>query len=227
MNDEVNGFIDAYRESLDRQKDLAMQNLDQSRSNAFQNIMSNANTLGMMYSNFPERQKIQYDTGSYEPAKMKIQDTYQTGLDKLRSNTTNYINQLAEINEAIDELNKATATPNWRQENIDYGKYGLKAPEKNAEGTGLNFYDANGNPIRFGTYAKRLGATTNDEILDVAAATDVNLYKNLARIYGAQSNTSHPNLTWNMGTNSTPVNYRWLNTGDNAFMNSIGLGFGS
>lgn len=82
-----------------------MQNLDNQRRNDFRTIMSNANTAGMMYSNFPQRSKIQYDTQTYMPSQTKIQSTYQTGLQKLRQNIINTSNQLKTINDAIAELN--------------------------------------------------------------------------------------------------------------------------
>lgn len=106
INDEVDKFIAQYRDSLDRQKDLSNQYVANQRRNDFASIMSGANTSGMMYSNFPERSKIQYDTNNYQPALTKIQNTYRTGLDKLRSNTLNLYNQVANINEAIARLNK-------------------------------------------------------------------------------------------------------------------------
>lgn len=105
INQEVDPFINAYRDTIDRQKDLALQNLDAQRRNDFQTIMSNANTAGMMYSNFPQRSKIQYDTQTYLPNQVKIQNTYQTGLQKLRQNIINTSNQLKTINDAIAELN--------------------------------------------------------------------------------------------------------------------------
>lgn len=107
INEEVDPFINAYRQSLDRQKELAMQNLSNQRRNDFQTIMSNANAAGMMYSNFPQRSKIQYDTQTYMPSQAKIQTTYQTGLQKLRQNIINTSNQLKTINDAIAELNEA------------------------------------------------------------------------------------------------------------------------
>lgn len=106
INDTIDPFINAYRDSLERQRDLAKQNLENSRRNQFQSIMAGANKLGMMYSNFPEKTKIQYDTSTYTPAVAKVQSTYQTGLDKLRSNTVNLANQLKTINEAIADLNE-------------------------------------------------------------------------------------------------------------------------
>lgn len=105
INQELDPFINAYRQSLDRQKELAMQNLGNQRRNDFQTIMSSANDAGMMYSNFPQRSKTQYDTQTYMPSQAKIQSTYQTGLQKLRQNIINTSNQLKTINDAIAELN--------------------------------------------------------------------------------------------------------------------------
>ena len=105
ISEEVDPFINAYRESLDRQKDLAMQNLENQRRNDFQTIMSNANSAGMMYSNSPQRSKIQYDMQTFLPNQIKTQNTYQTGLQKLRENIISTSNQLKSINDAIAELN--------------------------------------------------------------------------------------------------------------------------
>lgn len=107
IDSTVDPFINAYRDSLERQRDSAMQNLDATRRNDFATIMSGANKAGMMYSNFPQRQKIQYDTQTYMPAQIKIQTGYQTGLQKLRENTISMANQLKTINDAIAELNAA------------------------------------------------------------------------------------------------------------------------
>lgn len=94
-----------YREALDRQKESAVQALDQQRKNDYTAIMSNANTAGMMYSNFPARQKIQYEQQNYAPALTKIQTGYQTGLDTLRKNIVKYQNSISDIQEAINNLN--------------------------------------------------------------------------------------------------------------------------
>lgn len=107
IDSTVDPFINAYRDSLERQRDLAMQNLDATRRNDFATMMAGANKAGMMYSNFPQREKIKYDAQTYMPAQVKIQTGYQTGLQKLRENTINVANQLKTINEAIAELNAA------------------------------------------------------------------------------------------------------------------------
>lgn len=107
IDSTVDPFINAYRDSLERQRDLSMQSLDNTRRNDFATMMAGANKAGMLYSNFPQRDKIKYDTQSYMPAQIKIQQGYQTGLQKLRENTINMANQLKTINEAIAELNAA------------------------------------------------------------------------------------------------------------------------
>lgn len=107
IDSTVDPFINAYRDSLERQRDLSMQSLNNTRRNDFATIMAGANKAGMLYSNFPQRDKIKYDTQSYMPAQVKIQQSYQTGLQKLRENTINMANQLKTINEAIAELNAA------------------------------------------------------------------------------------------------------------------------
>ena len=106
IDQELDPFITAYRDSLERQRDLSLQNLANQRKLDQTAIMTGANKAGMMYSNFPQRSKIQYDTQTYLPGQIKIQQGYQTGLQKLRENIINTSNQLKSINEAIADLNK-------------------------------------------------------------------------------------------------------------------------
>lgn len=103
--DEIKDFYRNYRDSLDRQYQSAMQTLDQQRKNAQASIMSGANKVGMLYSNFPMRSKIQYDQGTYQPAQIKLRNTYQTGLDTLRNNILKYQNSIADIQDSIAHLN--------------------------------------------------------------------------------------------------------------------------
>lgn len=106
--EEIKSFYQNYRDSLDRQYQSNEQALEQQRKNAQASIMSGANKLGMMYSNFPVRSKIQYDQNTYQPAYIKLQNTYQTGLDQLRSNILKYQNSIAEIQDSIAHLNSMT-----------------------------------------------------------------------------------------------------------------------
>lgn len=103
--EEIKDFYQNYRDSLDRQYQTAVQSLDQQRKNAQTSIMSSANKVGMMYSNFPARNKIQYDQDTYQPAQIKLHNTYQTGLDSLRNNILKYQNSIAEIQDSIAHLN--------------------------------------------------------------------------------------------------------------------------
>lgn len=103
--DQVKNFYQNYRDSLDRQYQTSLQNLEQQRKNAQTSIMSGANKAGMLYSNFPARAKIQYDQETYQPAQIKLQNSYQTGLDQLRNNILKYQNSIAEIQDSIAHLN--------------------------------------------------------------------------------------------------------------------------
>lgn len=102
---QIKDFYQNYRDSLDRQYQSAMQSLEQQRKNAQTAIMSSANKAGMLYSNFPARSKIQYDQSTYQPAVIKLNTGYRTGLDQLRSNILKYQNSIAEIQDSIAHLN--------------------------------------------------------------------------------------------------------------------------
>ena len=106
--DQIKDFYQNYRDSLDRQYQSAVQSLEQQRRNAQASIMSGANKAGMLYSNFPVRSKIQYDQSTYQPTQIKLQSSYQTGLDTLRNNILKYQNSIAEIKDSIAHLNSMT-----------------------------------------------------------------------------------------------------------------------
>ena len=107
QNNDINQFIKAYREALQAQRDSTNKQLEQQRRNAYGTIMSGANKAGMMYSNFPERSKLQYYTNTYMPNYVKTQSSYQTGLDSLRNNAVKLWNQIKTYNEAIKDLNES------------------------------------------------------------------------------------------------------------------------
>lgn len=103
QNNSVDSFIRAYRDSLKAQRDSNNKLLQQQRRNAQRSIMSGANRMGMMYSNWPQRDKIRYDTETYMPAYVKNQQSYQTGLNTLRENAINLWNTIRSYKENIDD----------------------------------------------------------------------------------------------------------------------------
>lgn len=113
-------FYKNYRDSLKQYRDASMNQLQQQRSNDFAGIMSSANKSGMLYSNLPQRTKIQYDTSKYYPAMVGVQNTYQTGLDSLRTQGAGLANQIKYYQEAIADMNEYAAL------------YAQKAAEKDA-----------------------------------------------------------------------------------------------
>lgn len=102
----VDDFIKAYRESLVKQYDANRALVDNTRNTAEASIMSGANARGMMYSNFPQRDKLKYQTSTYMPGILAARNTYQTGIDKLRSNAVDVANDIRTIEQAIADLNK-------------------------------------------------------------------------------------------------------------------------
>ena len=105
---EFDTVLKSYREALEKQRQAADAATEQQKVNDFQALMSRANKAGVLYSNFPERSKIQYQATTYLPALQANYTTYQTGLDKLRENVIKYNNQIKTLDEAIEDLNKGS-----------------------------------------------------------------------------------------------------------------------
>lgn len=106
LGNNLNDFVKRYRDSLDRAYTANINALNQQKRNAFASTMAAANNRGMMYSNFPERTKYQYEATSYLPNVAQSRSTYQTGLDKLRNNSVDMYNNIKNVEEAIAELNQ-------------------------------------------------------------------------------------------------------------------------
>lgn len=226
MTDEqTQRFINAYRD-LARQREEGLQLAEDARRNAYQNIMSSANAGGMMYSNFPERAKYQYDTSVYDPAIAQAESTYQTGLDKIRANVVNKANTLAEVNDEIASLNKQ-----YQKSNMPTGAVRLNEAGDyviNSLVDGSQFKNTKGDSIRMGTALKRAGITTNEDILRGAERVlSEEEATRLKTIFDRQQNTSHPNFIYNVGDSYFEPSYSFLSDEDNAFLGRLGLGFGS
>lgn len=156
QGNDVNEFITNYRGALEQQRDLSKQQLEQQRKNDFASIMSNANTKGMLYSNFPARDKVKYDATTYQPAVVKAQQSYQTGLDKLRSNALNAWNNIQTIQENINHLNELDSISNSGSSTSTTPSTttGVTNTAKVSQnGADFQFTDSKGNPITFYEYA--------------------------------------------------------------------------
>lgn len=103
--DPNNEFIKNYRESLQESYDAGVANLENQRKLDQSAIMNQANKAGVMFSNIPQRMKIQYDTNTYMPNFVNTRKSYQTGLDTLRQNGINTANQVAYYQQLIDHYN--------------------------------------------------------------------------------------------------------------------------
>ena len=233
MTDEqTKSFIDAYRDHmgqysdyLSRQYATNLQALDNNRRNQFQNIMGTANTAGMMYSNFPKRSKIQYDASVYEPAKDQMFSTYQTGLDKLRSNTVNMLNTLADYKDEIASLNKQYQNSNMPAGSIKLNSSGDYVYNSLIDGS--QFRNTKGDKIKMGTALKRAGVTGNQDILRAAEKVlQPEEFQRLKTIVDAQQSTKHPNLIYNVGDSYYEPDLSYLSDPDQALMKALGFDFG-
>ena len=98
-------FIASYRQALQDQYDTAVANAENQKKLDETSIMSNANVKGSLYSNFPQRDKIKYQTNSYLPSLTNARNTYQSGIDALRSKAVDLANNITTIEQAIQDLN--------------------------------------------------------------------------------------------------------------------------
>lgn len=105
---QIDPFMRKYRDTMARNRDASINQLNQQRENAQANIMSEANRAGMMYSNFPARSKMQYDVNTYNPSLLKIQSAYQTGLDSLRNKGVELANYLRQSQESLEDYDYYT-----------------------------------------------------------------------------------------------------------------------
>lgn len=215
QGNNVNEFIRAYRDELKNDYDANVSNIQQQKRNDFASIMAQANKAGMMYSNFPERSKLRYEAETYLPNRQKAYTSYQTGLDKLRSNALSSYNTLKNLQDQIKDLDESNPTT----ANKTVGDF-------ERSGIGTQFTDAEGNPIRFSTWAINNGATDNKSLLEAAQKSlSTAQYNQLKRIVDAQASTKHPNLKRNTGSAYKDMTYSFLSPEDSAFLNSLGLGF--
>lgn len=100
-----NEFISNLRTALQESYDTGLANLDNQRKMSHSKIMTDSAKAGVMFSNIPQRMKIQYDTQTYMPNQVSLRNSYQTGLDTLRQNGINTANQVAYYQQLIDHYN--------------------------------------------------------------------------------------------------------------------------
>lgn len=195
QGEDVNEFYKNYQDALEQQRDLTRQQLEQQRSNDFASIMSNANVQGALYSNFPAREKLKYDVSTYQPRLVKAQQSYQTGLDKLRANALKSWNSIRAIQEKIDDINEldniessgttgGTTPPGTTTAGDGTAKY-------TQNGADFQFTDKNGNPISFYEYASNQNQADIDSIkkalTNMQNAGDVNARRALAALNNANN----------------------------------------
>lgn len=107
-----NDFLKNLREALQQSYDAGLKNLENQRRLDHSSIMNQANKAGVMFSNIPQRAKIQYDTNTYMPNQVKLRQTYQTGLDSLRNAGITAANNVAYYQDMINHYNTMPTNSN-------------------------------------------------------------------------------------------------------------------
>ena len=103
---DLGTFVGNYRTALGDQYNADVKALENQRKLDQTTIMNAANRSGLLHSSFPTINKLKYDTQTYEPQLIKLNQGYQTGLDKLYSNVASYYNNIKDIQEKIADLNE-------------------------------------------------------------------------------------------------------------------------
>lgn len=100
-----NEFVTNLRNALKESYATGMANLNNQRYLDQSSIMNAANKAGSLFSNVPQRMKLQYDTNTFMPNQIKLRQSYQSGLDSLRENAINAANQVAYYQQMINHYN--------------------------------------------------------------------------------------------------------------------------
>lgn len=224
QGNDINQFVRSYRDMLKRNYDDEVSAIEQRNRNDRASIMAQANKRGMMYSNFPERSKMQYSTDTYLPNLRKAYTTYQTGLDKLRSNALGSYNAIKGLQDQINDLNEKYRNNDDDDDDGILGDYGY-----NSNGEAW-FKNKEGKNIRFSTFARDNGydATTKGYMDAAKKYMKADQYNRLLNIVNAQKNTGHANLGHNAnsyGGSYQDYTYDYLNDSDRGLINSLGLTF--
>ena len=203
QGNKVNDFIDSYRDSMKQSYDDNVADIENQRRNDYASIMAQANKRGMMYSNFPERSKMQYDAETYLPKLSSAFTTYQTGLNKLKSGVLDSYNSIKESEDNLKHLEElGKLSDSSTASNKTWGRHVFLSDNDR------KFYDDSYNPVKFSTWARKNGFdNTSTGFLDAAKAyLSSSQYKQLMNIFESQRGSQMPNLIYNAnGFGNTPV----------------------
>ena len=200
-SDNLGDFMSNYRTALEEQRTADLGNLENQRNLAYTGIMTGANRRGLLHSNFPARDKLRYDVETYEPAKIKIQQSYQTGLDTLYNNAAKYLNQIKSYREKTSDINdyaNALTTGGGTAGGNNGNNTSTGANVNYTKENGYQFTDDQGNPITYYTWASRQedsNAAVN-YLKEMANNGDVNAKRAIAGLMNTDNGANQPgNLT--------------------------------
>lgn len=106
---DINTFVSNYRTALEDQYNANVSALENQRKLGQTGIMTGAVRTGLLHSSFPTIRKLRYDTETYEPALVKARQSYQTGLNDLYNNVSEYYNKIRKYQQQVADYNKYNA----------------------------------------------------------------------------------------------------------------------
>lgn len=103
--DDIANLIKSLESNTDQSHKQAMANIDNQRNIAHDKLATQANSAGVLYSNYAPTKQIQYDAETYMPNVGKQMQLYLTTKDKMLAQGRQMAQQFQKLNEAIIEAN--------------------------------------------------------------------------------------------------------------------------
>lgn len=105
MNDSIRDLIGNVEREQGIARDNQINQLNQQRNIAHDQMAVGANASGLLFSNLPSTSQIKYDAQTYVPNVAKANQTYLTTMDKIIGKGQQYKQTFDKLNEAIMEAN--------------------------------------------------------------------------------------------------------------------------
>lgn len=105
MNDSIRNLISSVEKEQGIARDNQINQLNQQRTIAHDQMAVGANASGLLFSNLPSTGQIKYDAQTYAPNVAKANQTYLTTMDKIIGKGQQYKQTFDKLNEAIMEAN--------------------------------------------------------------------------------------------------------------------------
>lgn len=105
--DDVSNLISQVEQAQKQNYQNGLNSANTNRTIAHDRLATQANSSGLLFSNYAPTKQIQYDSSTYLPTVNTAQTNYLTTMDKIIANGRTYYDKINKYNEAINELNNS------------------------------------------------------------------------------------------------------------------------